>query len=562
LELTYNQYVEDVLAGRVVCNRLTRLAVERHVRDLEDGAERGLWFDEQAAQLAIGFAGIVRHWKGSMAGQPVILEPWQQFFMACLFGWKRSDGWRRFRTGYLEVARKNGKTTMVAIIGLILLVLDGEPGAEIYSTATKRDQARISHTDAKQFVLNSPALRRELKVLKNNIHSLKSNSKFEPLGKDADSTDGLNPHGVLCDELHAWKTPDLWDVMETALGARDQPLMVAITTAGFDRKSLCYQQHEYLEKILDGVVEDDSYFGMIYGLDVEDLEDADSWKDPDLWGKANPNLGVSKKVEQMVLGVKRASEMPARLNKFLRLELNVWTQAENRWIHPDAWAKCGLIPLNEKRLIGRRCYAGLDLSSNTDITALVLVFPPVEDDPYWWVLPRFWIPEDSIYIRSRRDRVPYEAWLRAGLVVATPGNVIDYDWILHDVEQLRDVYELVQIAFDRWGSKDIMQRLLSMGGEEFAVEFGQGFASMSPPMKELEKLILSELLGHGGNPVLAWMAHNLVAREDPAGNLKPDKAKSIEKIDGMVALVMGLDRAIADDGPQDSVYEDRGLRTI
>lgn len=586
IEFTAERYVDDVLSGRQVACRWVRLACERHRRDLKHGHERGLYFDETAAKLSIAFFGLLKHSKGEWAGKPVSLEPWQQFFQWVVFGWMRADGTRRFRTAYLEVARKNGKSTMAAGDGLLLTVADNEPGAEVYTAATKRDQARITHGEATRMVRQSAALKQELQLFRDNISSRKTYSKFEPLGKDSDSTDGLNVHGVIADEVHAWKNRDLWDVLETATGARRQPLMVAITTAGHDRQSLCFQLHDYTEKILAGIVEDDSFFGIIYTLDGaekdadgNEITPADDWEDEAVWAKANPNLHVSKKADDIRRKAERAKAMPAALNAFLRLEMNIWTQASERWIDPARWAACDHVPpgltvepmtpfgeiltFMEESLAGRRCYGALDLSSNIDISSWVLLFPPEDEgseEPYW-VLPRFFIPEDNIMDRVKRDRVPYDAWLRAGILTATPGNVIDYDWILDQIDDDARRFDVAEVGYDRWGASRIMTKLQELGGDNWVVPVGQGFASMSPAMKEMEKLILGQRLGHGGHPILSWMADNLVAVMDPAGNIKPDKARSREKIDGMVALIMAVDRGSRGDGA-DSVYEDRGLLVL
>lgn len=555
IDFTAERYVEDVLAGRVVACQAVRHACERHRRDLADGAARGLYFDEASAQIAIAFFELLKHSKGEWAGQTIELEPWQQFVVWSLFGWKRADGTRRFRTCYLEVARKNGKSTLAAGLGLFLMTADGEPGAEVYSAATKRDQARITHAEATRMVKASPHLRRRLTVYRDNIHIKDTASKFEPLGRDTDSTDGLNVHAAIVDEVHAHKTRDLWDLIETATGARRQPLLIAITTAGYNRQSLCWQQHEYTNKVLDGVIEDDSWFGIVFGID-----EGDDWQDEAVWGKANPNLGVSKKLDDMRRLAKRAKDMPSALNSFLRLHLDVWTQSETKWIPREHWDACGMA-VDAAGLRGRSTYGGLDLSSTTDITALLWVFPPQSEDDLYKVLCRFWIPQEAMIERSRRDRVPYDAWVRAGYITVTPGNVIDYDYILNQIEEDMAVYDIPELAFDRWGASRIQTQLAELGDEDFLVQFGQGFASMSGPMKELEKLIRSHKLAHGNNPVLNWMADNLVVRTDPAGNIKPDKARSLEKIDGMVALVMALDRATrhVEEG---SAYDEHGVRSV
>ena len=550
---TYDAYVRDVLSGEQVACRWVRLACERHVRDLENAEDRGLWFDEEKARQAIAFFRLLKHSKGEWAGRPLELEPAQQFVVASLIGWRREDGTRRFRTSYLEEARKNGKTTLAAGLGLYLMLADDEPGAEVYSVATKRDQARLSHGEATRMAKGSPAIRRLVNVYRDNIHIVDTASKFEPLGADADTMDGLNVHAALIDEVHAHKTRTVWDVIETATGARRQPLMFAITTSGYDRQSLCWQLHEYTQQVLDGVIEDDSWFGLIYTLDEDD-----EWDDESAWIKANPNLGVSKKWDDMRRKAQRAKEMPAALNAFQRLELDIWTQAETKWIPIEHWQACGG-SVDGEGLRGRICYGGLDLSTNTDLSAFVLVFPPeAPADPYQ-VLCRFWLPDEAMIERSRRDRVPYDVWVRQGLITVTPGNVIDYAWILDQIDQDAQAYDIREVAFDRWGATKIATELMERGGDDWMVQFGQGFVSMSPAMRELERLILEHKLAHGNNAVLTWMANNLVVRVDPAGNIKPDKEKSIERIDGMVALVMALDRALRHEPPKRSVYETRGL---
>lgn len=550
-----DRYAGDVLDGNLQTSIWVQRAVQRQISDLQDGAERGLWFDEASADHALAFFRFLKHSKGEWAGQTISLEPWQQWILSVLFGWKREDGSRRFRTAYLEIARKNGKSTLAAGIGLYLLTADGEAGAEIYSAATKRDQARITHAEATRMVKSSPALRARVKVYKDNLHIEGTASKYEPLGRDSDSMDGLNIHGAIIDEVHAHRTRETWDVLDTATSSRRQPLILAITTAGFDRQSLCWELHEYTEKVLTGIVDDDSWFGIIYTIDEEDLERFDQ---EEIWLKANPNLDVSVKREDLRRKAAKAQEMPSALNAFLRLHLNVWTQSESKWISPEVWRSCGQL-VDGAGLRGRTCYGGLDLSSTTDVSALVLVFPPQSEGELYQGLCRFWIPEDSMRERSRRDRVPYDSWVRQGYIQATPGNVIDYDWILAQIDEDAQQYDLREIAFDRWGATRIVQDLEA--GGMTVVQFGQGFASMSPPMRELEKLILSQGLAHGSNPVLTWMADNLVARQDPAGNIKPDKERSRERIDGMVALIMGLDRALRH-ADHRSVYESRGMRTV
>src|SRR5512139_2609270 len=338
MNFTAQDYIENVLSGRQVACKWVHLAVERHVKDLDTGAERGLTFDQTEAKKAIAFFSLLKHSKGEWAGQIIDLEPWQQFILWVLFGWKRADGTRRFRAAYQEIARKNGKSTMGAGIGLYLLAADGEPGAEIYSAATKRDQARITHLEAVRMVRSSPMLKRRIRTFRYNLNIENTASKFEPLGADADTTDGLNIHGAIVDEIHAHKTREMWDKIDTATGARRQPLMFGITTAGYDRQSLCWTLNEYSKKVLDRVIDDDTFFGLIYTLDDGSHGgDPDDWQDETTWIKSNPNLNVSKKIDDLRRKCQRATEMPSAQNSFLRLELNVWTQSETKWMPIEHW---------------------------------------------------------------------------------------------------------------------------------------------------------------------------------------------------------------------------------
>lgn len=506
------------------------------------------WFDRKAADIAVAFfEKLLVHSKGEWAGQAFVLQDWQREILRELFGWKRADGSRKYRRAYLEWPRKNGKSTMCAGLALLLLFADDEPGAEVYSAAADRDQARIVFEQAKSMVEASPALRKFSKAFRNSIIVPKTASSYKVLSADAYTKHGLNAHGIIFDELHAQPNRELWDVLNTSTGARRQPLMVMITTAGvYEPESIGWEQHEYARQVLEGVIEDDSYFAYIAAA-----EETDDWTDPVVWAKANPGLGVTIKLDYLEQECARAINSPAYQNTFRRLHLNQWTAQEERWLDMTAWNACKreLPDLN-----GRPCTGGLDLASTTDIAAFVLVFPPQDEDEPYWLLPHFWIPKENLIERVRRDRVPYDAWLRDGLLMATPGNVIDYGYIEQTIRQLALDYDIREIAFDRWGATLLYQRMEE--ARQTMVEFGQGFASMSPPMKEFLKLILSRRIAHDGNPVLRWMADNVIARTDPAGNIKPDKSKSRSKIDGIVASIMGLDRALR---YAPSVYESRGV---
>lgn len=550
-------YAEAVVNGETIAGELIRLACERHLRDLKTCKTRGLYFDYEAADHALEFYRFLRHSKGEWAGCTFQLEPWQQFIIGSIFGWKRADGFRRFRTAYVEVPRENGKSTVAAGIGLYLFVADGEPGPEVYSAATKRDQAKIVWDEAANMVKRSPALVKRIKVFpgKANMHILDTRAKFEPLGADADTLDGLNIHGAIIDELHAHKTRAVWDVLETATGARRQPLIFAITTAGTDQNSICYELHEYAVGIMKSTIQDDTFFAYIATID-----EGDDWADPRVWAKANPNLGVSVKIDDLERKCEKAKKLPAAQNAFLRLHLNVWTQQVNRWIDLGLWDEQAGIVLEED-LKGRICYGGLDLSSVSDITAWVMVFPHEDDPETVDVLARFWCPEARLHDDQNRYRDQYRVWVRQGYLKTTPGDAIDYGFIKAQILRDAETFRLVDLNVDRLFQAHQLAMELQDEGLT-VVGMGQGFLSMATPMKELERRLLARKIRHGGNPVLRWMADNVAVKQDPAGNLKPDKASSQGKIDGIVALVMALDRAMRHEQSKRSVYEDRGVITL
>lgn len=539
-EKVVKKYIDDVLAGIIPASEWTKKACQRHLDDMTNGAARGLYFDRDDAQFVIDFFRVLKHSKGKWAGKPFDLAPWQKFILWVLFGWKRADGTRRFRIAYTEVSRKNGKSTLAAGIGLYLLVADGEAGAEVYSAATKMDQAKIIHQEAIRMVRKSPSLKKRCGICVNNIHVAATHSKFEPLGADAKTMDGLNPHGATVDELHAHPDGSVWDVLRSAIGARTQPLLFAITTAGFNTQSFCYtEQRDYATKVLDGLIEDDSYFAIIYTLDRgSNGELLDDWKDESVWLKSNPNLGISVSLDDMREMCKEAESSAAKLNNFLVKKLNIWTTQDIRWIDMEKWQACDDF-VDEKDLEGYPCYAALDLSSNIDISCWGLLFPNIEGKTVF--LPRFFIPKDNALARAKRDRVPYLQWIQDGYIFATPGNVIDYEFIDAQIEKDFQRFDIRLVGIDRWGFEPRRQRLEALGVPiSKMVAFGQGYASMNSPLGSLEKMYYSGDLVHNNNPVLSWMASNMAVKQDPAGNIKPAKDKSSEKIDGMVTLTMSL----------------------
>ena len=507
-------------------------------------------FDTTRADRAEQFIGLLTHTKGKWAGTRFQLEDWQSKIVRDIFGTVNEDGTRQYRTVYIEIPRKNGKSELAAAIALYLLLADGEAGAEVYGAAGDRDQASIVYNVAASMVERDKTLSQACRILYSTKRILKknSNSYYHVLSSDDKTKHGYNAHGVIFDELHVQPNRMLWDVLSTSGGTRSQPLIFAITTAGYDKNSICWEQHEYAEQLLKGVIEDPTFYPVIYCAG----EDED-WNDEEVWRKANPALGSFRDINEMRALYNKAKNVPPLQNTFRRLYLNQWTSQETRWLDIAFWDACrGRL----KDLKGRRCYAGLDLSSTTDISALVLVFP--FDDGHVEILPFFWIPRDNMKERDLKDKVPYTSWVREGLMDATPGNIIDYDFIERKIEQLGNEYRIEEIGFDRWGARLIQTHLQDMG---FTVtDVGQGYASMSPPIKEIQKMVMSRQLMHDGNPVLRWMFDNIAVRMDPAENIKFDKAKATKRIDGMVALAMAVHCMTNSEGA--SVYDSRGLISL
>jgi phage terminase large subunit-like protein len=501
---------------------------------------KGYWFDQEAGERVVTFIEkYCRHTKGEWAGTLIEFEPWQRQVHMAAFGWRRPDGSRRYRILYIEIPRKNAKSTTAAADGLYLLVGDQEPGAEVYSSATKKDQARIVHDAATQMVKASPELGKWVKAYRNNLSCGRLNAKFEPLGADSNTLDGLNPHGNIVDELHAHRDRGVWDVLDTAMGARRQPMTIAITTAGiYEPESIGWQMHEHATNVLEGVLEDDGFFAFIAAAD-----EGDDWTDPETWRKANPNIDVSIREEYLSQQCEKAKAQPAFLNTFLRLHLNRWTQQRDRWISMEHWNASDPESLSradaaarEASWRGKVAFGGLDLSSKIDITTLQLLVPL--ERGMVGLVSRFWCPEATIMERSMRDRVPYDAWVRDGWLTSTPGNVVDYDFIEAEAKALMQSFQLRELGFDPWNATQTATHLTDAGLT--MVEVRQGYRSLSEPSKELEKLVMARKVLHGGHPILRWMANNVTKTEDPGGNIKPDKSTSSGKIDGIVAMIIAL----------------------
>ena len=509
--------------------------------------------DIQKAQRAVDFIRCLKHTKGQWRGVPFDLLPWQDEIIRDLFGTVKETGYRRYNTAYIEIPKKNGKSELAAAVALLMTCGDGEWGAEVYGCASDRQQASIVFDVAVDMVDQCPALRKRIKPVMSvkRLVYKPTNSFYQVLSAEAYTKHGLNVHAVVFDELHAQPSRDLYDVMTKGSGdARLQPLFFMITTAGTDRTSICWEVHPKAMDILAGRKIDPTFYPVIYGTP----DDAD-WGLEENWYKANPSLGHTIDIEKVRSAYQSARENPAEENLFRQLRLNQWVKQSVRWMPMHAWDECAFT-VDPELLRGRICYGGLDLSSTTDVTAFVLVFPPKDDGEKFVVLPFFWIPEDNIATRVRRDHVPYDIWQQQGYLKTTEGNVVHYGFIETFIEELNTRYHIKEIAFDRWGAVQMVQNLEGMGFT--VVPFGQGYKDMSPASKELMKLTLEKKLAHGGHPVLRWMMDNVYVRTDPAGNIKPDKEKSTERIDGAVAMIMALDRAIRNENPG-SVYDGRGI---
>ncbi|WP_449454236.1 terminase large subunit [Streptococcus suis] len=511
-------------------------------------------YDKAKADRAVTFINNLSHTKGKWAGKRFDLLPWQEQIVRDLFGIVKEDGNRQFLTAYIEIPKKNGKSELAAAIALYLLYADNEASAEVYGAACDRNQASIVFDVAKQMVQMSRPLEKRSKIMgaTKRIVNYSNAGFYQVLSAETGTKHGLNVSGLVFDEIHAQPNRHLYDVLTKGSGdAREQPLFFIITTAGTDRNSICYELHTKALDILNGRKKDTSFYPVVYGL-----SDEDDWNDEANWLKANPSLGHTIGIDRVREAYQQALDNPAEENVFKQLRLNMWTSSSVAWIPEHVYAK-GNDPIQYDNLKGRSCYAGLDLSSTSDITAFVLVFPPRFEEENYIVLPFFWLPEDTLELRCRRDHVLYDVWKRQGYIKTTEGNVVHYGFIEKFIEDLSEIYHIKEIAYDRWNATQMVQNLEGMGLT--MVPFGQGYKDMSPPSKELYKLMMEGKIQHGGHPVLKWMGQNVVMRQDPAGNIKPDKEKSVEKIDGIVALIMGLDRCIRHQTNEGSVYDERGI---
>lgn len=511
-------------------------------------------YDPRRAEYVISFIESLMHTKGEWYNQPFHLLDWQRDIIRNIFGVIKPNGYRQFTTAYVEIAKKQGKTELGAALALFMLVADGEFGAEIYSCAADRAQASLIYNVAVDMIKLSPALKKRLRVMASQKRIIypERNSFYQVLSSEAYSKHGINPHAVLFDETHVANREMVRVMLHGASDARRQPLNFLITTAGNDLNSIGYELHQKALDVLEGRKTDPTFYPVIYAAGEND-----DWTDPKVWRKANPSIGITVSEDKLAIACENARQNPAEENSFRQLRLCQWVKQSIRWMPMEKWDLCNL-EFDLEKLRGRECFGGLDLSSSTDLTAFVLVFPPTDEDDKYQIVPFFWIPEDNIGIRVKRDHVPYDTWEKQGFIQTTEGNVVHYGFIESFIEDLGMRFNIREIAFDRWGAVQMTQNLEGLGFT--VIPFGQGYKDMSPPTKELMKLTLEKKLAHGGHPVLHWCMDNIFIKTDPAGNIKPDKEKSTEKIDGAVATIMALDRALRHTrDTTGSVYDERGL---
>jgi phage terminase large subunit-like protein len=529
-------------------------------------------FSQSRADRAINFIENLELTTGEWKGLKFKLLPWQKKIISDVFGTLRENGYRQYNTVYIEIPKKNGKTELAAAIALYLLFGDNEPGAQVYTAAADKDQAGLVYGAAAQMIRSSSALMKRCKVndSRKRIWLLNDNAFMQTLSSEVNTKHGLNVSGVVIDELHAHPDRKLYEVLTKGSGdARRQPLFFIITTAGIDRNSVCWELHEKSRQILNGTIEDPTFYPVIYGPPDDEAGTDWDWTLEENWYKVNPSLGHTIQIDKVRDAFREAQRKVEEENTFKQLRLNIWVKQSLRWIKLSDWDKCaGNVNLEE--LKGKVCYSAFDLSSSLDLTALAHVFP-FED--HYKILMRFWIPEDTVDEKEKKDKFPYRRCVKEGFLKTTPGNLIDYEFIRKQLNDDRSMFDMRELAYDRWGTVKLLTELEDDGfavnekeagdGHPLLVPFGQGYVSMSPASKGFMDLLLAGKLEHGNNPVLRWNADNAVITQDPAGNIKPDKSKATQRIDGVVALLMALDRAVRHNNQNEpSIYETEDVKVF
>ena len=553
-------YAKQVVSKKITAGPHVRDACARHLQDLKEGLGRGLIWNIEAANRAINFyPDVLKLSGGGYEGLPFVLGDWQAFIVGSLFGWKTQDGYRRFRTAYIETGKGSGKSPLIAGIGLYGMMADNESGAEVYAAATKKDQAMILFRDAVSMVNMSPDLRNRITQSGRGLAVwslawVEKRSFFRPISSD-DGQSGPRPHISLLDEIHEHKDAYVVEMLKAGQKSRRQPLLIGITNSGTDKKSVCWDYHDYGSKVCSGQMQDDSFFAYICALDITD----DPFKSEKCWHKANPSLknGLPT-MTYLREQVHQARGMPSKESVVRRLNFCQWVEAKNPWISSDVWFACEDKEFDLNLLEGRRCWGGLDLSSTQDLTAFVLVFEPTEDDPHWRMREWFWLPGDDLHNKADQDRVPYTLWRDDGYLQVTEGKAINRLSVVQVIAKAMGSYDLQSIAYDRWRIEDLKMILDQEGISLPLAAFGQGFKDMAPAIDEFERKLLGNQIKHTGNPLMTWCAANAIVSTDPAGNRKVTKEKSSGRVDGIVAAVMAIG-VINKDSTGSSVYEERGV---
>lgn len=550
------KYITEALSGKVAVSKTTRLTFERHKNDLLYAPENGWYFDKKAAERVFDFCTFLKHSPDKRTWVPFRCEPWEAAIIYIIFGWKKKDGTRRFSYAYIEIPKKNGKTTFAAVFADYLLFFDGEEEAEVYCAASVEKQAKICFAASKKMIEHSPDLRKRTKILTKNISIPATSSKMEMLGRDSESMEGINPSAAIIDEYHVWKNNEVFENIQSATVNRTQPLVIIITTAGRDKTLPCYNYRALCIDILKGIKKQDDTFAIIYTLDPED-----DWKNPDTWKKANPNYGVSVIPARFKSEFEGAVNDPHKETSFKTKNLNLWVDAPEVWMPDDKWMLCshGVTPEQLKR---QQCFWGLDLASHVDINALALFFPDINGRPAAKMY--YWIPDAKV--KEQEDRVDYRAWVKQGYIKTTPGDVIDIKQQVEDIMGILKEYQCEGMGFDPAKAyHGTIQGLKEHGFPDDKLdEYSQGIMNMSPPSKEFQKMVMSGQFDHMGDPVLRWMLGNVQLYQDINENIKPDKKRSRNKIDGIVALIIAIGEYMSVTYGKDDkvIYKDHSLRSI
>jgi phage terminase large subunit-like protein len=537
IEQTITDYINGVISGRVPAGELIKKAVQRHLDDLKSATRKKMTFNKSAAKHAIEFFAFLKQSKDEWAGEPFVLEPWQMFVLWVVFGWYNNDGMRRFHYIYIEVAKKNGKTTWMAGVGLYCFIADGVNGAEVYTAATSRNQAKICFHEAQNMVRQSDPLRRIITNYTHNMHIGATMSKFQPLTAQYESNEGINPSCAIVDEFHVHKTTVVFDLIKSAMGSRmmhGSPSMWVITTAGFDKSLPCYQYRHSCIEILKGIKHQDNTAVFIYAMDEDD-----DWRDPANWPKPNPNLNVSVSLkylrDEFQMAINRGGSEAVN---FKTKNLNMWVDAQTTWIKDDQWLKCGGT-INMDELIGRPCYLGVDLTEKYDVSALALLFPPQKPGERFLVVWKMWIPQQKVI--EKQDFVDWRVWVEGGHVTMVDGNVVDDDLMIDEIMHWAGLVDIQMLGFDEWNAKKFITDLIKRGFPEEKVDkIPQVFSQLSEPTKFFYGKVIDGQLCHGDNPVIRWMVNNVVIKTDTNNNVRIDKGKSREKIDGVSAGINAM----------------------